>query len=211
MSEKSAVEILNQRIEKEKEELNARKSTYKTLADGKAFNEKAIAILERDHRRLAGKTEKALKKLNRELTKLMATRERFKRPYLEAIQKINDAEREVGWSERRIGRLERHLEVLKLQEQGWVIYSVDKGMRGIRLGDFRRNNYRPEGWSTTDIKALPNGIYVRTNLSGKYRKVENPGANNVTMVRGESLLRDGKNLRVTGHTEKKPKVIEAFY
>jgi seryl-tRNA synthetase len=149
--------------------------------------------------------EKSIDKVMQEYSKLMAVHDT-------ALNEINSEERQVQWKNTNIINMKRQLEIIKLQAEDWVIYSIDKWSHSNDyLGAFEKNNYRPQGWYVVDIIAKPTGIYMRTTLSEHYRKVSKPGEVNVAMVKRDTLTfgkkREFDNI-VTGHTCKTPKKIE---
>jgi hypothetical protein len=149
--------------------------------------------------------QKSIEKAEKFYDKLIA-------PHDTALHSIEDRDRVVKSIAYDIERLERHLKILNLQAEGWVIYSIDRWYNSNEhLGGYDRNNYRPQGWYIIDIIAKPTGIYMRTTLSENYRKVGKPGEVSVTMVEKSSLTignkRDLTNI-VTGHTCKNPKKIK---
>jgi hypothetical protein len=207
----SMQKILDARIA----EKTAAQNEHTEQMKGKKNHEETLKTYEKELENTTKDLKKSLEELNKKIEKIEDNYEKLMEPHRTSLIRLEDLKRTIDNHDYHIDNLKRHLEVLKLQAEGWIIYSIDKSWHGIRLGEFDRNNYRPGGWFIMDIIAKPTGFYVKSNISATYRKVEPPGRNDVEMVRPEDLIKAKKNTRdggdvvvVIDHKCKKPMIIK---
>lgn len=182
---------------------------------GKKGHEDALKNYKKELENLTADFKTSIENLQKKIDKLEDEYEKVMTPHNTAIKHLDDLKRTIDSHDYHIDNLTRHLEVLKHQAEGWIIFSFDKSWHGVHLGQFERNNYRPGGWFIMDIVAKPTGVYVKSNISATYRKVSDPGRNDIEMVRPEDLVKAKKDTRdggdvvvVVDHKCKKPMIIK---
>jgi hypothetical protein len=215
MNNQQMVESMQKILDARIAEKTASQGELNERMKGKKGHEDALKNYKKELENLTADFKASIENLQKKIDKLEDEYEKVMTPHNTAIKRLDDLKRTIDSHDYHIDNLTRHLEVLKHQAEGWIIFSFDKSWHGVHLGEFDKNNYRPGGWFIMDIIAKPNGIYVKSSIGSTYRKVSDPGRNEVEMVKPEDLVkakkndRDGNNFEVvTEHTCKKPIIIK---
>jgi|GEM_PF-6867711 len=167
-----------------KEFENINKLIKKTAGDTETFNnnKKRLSIelsaLKKEYSEVTQQLADAVKDINTKIKELEKKKEKTSKPFYEKLNNIEEKQeaitRDIKTGESkivRLARLQKIKEILEKIDTGYYITEVETWGTHVTLGEFNRNNYRPDGWHIIDLFIKGTSVYCQSDIAKSPRKL----------------------------------------